>query len=145
MTTIAWDGRTLAADSRNTVGGMPFTGIKAYRLSDGRLYAGSGSAEDCEAVLQWLETRGDKPNVKDFAAIVIASEKCFRLEDKLVLIPVLTRFHAVGSGRDYAIAAMAMGKTAQEAVLLACRFDIYSGPPVIELRQKSSLTVVRNA
>lgn len=120
---------------------MPWTGSKAYRLTDGRLYAGSGAAEDCEAVREWLEKTGDKPVVKDFVGIIIESGECFRIEDKLVKIPVKSPFHAVGSGRDYAMAAMHYGKTAREAVELACLYDVYTGCPVTELsveRQESA-------
>lgn len=133
MTTIARDGKTLAADTRSTSGGMPWDCIKAYRLSDGRLYAASGAAEECEAVFAWLENGGDRPAVKDFFALLIEHGKCFRLEDKLVKIPVASKFHAVGSGRDYAMAAMHYGKSAKEAVELACLYDVYTGGPVTEL------------
>lgn len=133
MTTIAFDGRTLAADTRSTSGGMPWECTKAHKLKDGRLFAGSGSAEDCEAVLCWLECGGDKPTTKDFFGILIESGQCFRLEDKLIKMPVRSPFHAIGSGRDYAIAAMHYGKTAREAVELASIYDVYTAGPVTEI------------
>lgn len=37
------------------------------------------------------------------------------------------RQHAIGSGRDYAMAAMFLGKTAAEAVEVACHFDTSCG------------------
>lgn len=138
MTTVAWDGRTLAADSRSTSGGMPWECTKAVRLADGRLFAGSGSAEECEAVREWLEHGGEKPTVKDFVGILIENGKCFRLEDKLIKLSVESSFHAVGSGRDYAMAAMHYGKTAREAVELACLYDVYTAGPVHELTQVSA-------
>jgi ATP-dependent protease HslVU (ClpYQ) peptidase subunit len=36
-------------------------------------------------------------------------------------------FMAWGSGRDFALGAMAMGATAREAVAVACRFNVYCG------------------
>ena len=39
-------------------------------------------------------------------------------------------FAAVGSGSSYAMAAMACGKGAREAVAIACKYDIYSKPPI---------------
>ena len=81
----------------------------------------------------WLEG-GEKPTVKDFAAMLIGPNKqCYRLEDKLVAFQVESSFHAVGSGRDFAIAAMHLGKTAREAVELACLYDIYTGGPITEI------------
>ena len=44
-----------------------------------------------------------------------------------VLALVRERFVADGSGRDFAIAAMALGRTARQAVALAARFDVYTG------------------
>lgn len=135
MTTIAFDGTTLAADTKNCVGGMPFPSTKAFRLKDGRLFGGSGCAEDCVAVKEWLDG-GDKPTVKEFAALLIEGEQVYRLEDRLIKIPVEARFHAVGSGRDYAMAAMHLGKTAREAIEIASLYDIYTGAPITELRIK---------
>jgi ATP-dependent protease HslVU (ClpYQ) peptidase subunit len=37
------------------------------------------------------------------------------------------KFWAIGSGRDFALAAMEMGATAEEAVLLASKFDRKTG------------------
>lgn len=134
MTTCAWDGKSLAADSRGTSAGCPFINTKAYRLKDGRLYAGSGDAQDCTAVRLWLESGGEKPTVKDFVAMVIGADgSIWRYEDKLVPFQINQPFHAIGSGRDYALAAMHMGKTAREAVELACVYDVYTGPPITEL------------
>ena len=135
MTTCAWDGHTLAADTRNTSRGLPFQSTKAFRLKDGRLYAGSGSAEDSQAVKAWLESGADKPKVENFVGIVIGHDgSIWRYEDKLVAFQINEPFHAIGSGRDFAIAAMSLGKTARDAVELASRFDIYTGGPITELR-----------
>lgn len=134
MTTIAFDGKSLCADTRSTAGGFPYALIKAYQLKDGRLYAGTGSAEESKAVQLWLESGGEKPTVKDYVGIVVGADgSIWRYEDKLVPFQVTAPFHAIGSGRDYAIAAMHMGKTAREAVELACLYDVYTGGPITEL------------
>jgi len=134
VSTIAWDGHTLAADSQCTIGAMPCQTIKIRKLADGRLYGHTGNAEDGAAVFHWLETGGEKPEVKDFAALLVGiNGQLSRLEDKLVAFPVNSPFHAAGSGRDYAIAAMHLGKTAREAVELACLYDIYTGGPITEI------------
>lgn len=41
-----------------------------------------------------------------------------------------SKFYATGSGRDFAIAAMHCGRTAKEAVEIACLYDVYSGGSV---------------
>lgn len=109
--------------------------VKMYRLADGRLYGGSGTADDVLAVLAWLNEGGDKPTVEHFAALLIDTEgQCARLEGGLRPMPIREPFHSVGSGRDFAIAAMALGKTAADAVALAMQFDPWTGGDVQTLR-----------
>lgn len=134
MTTCAWDGQTMAADTRGTAGGMPLCTTKAFRLKDGRLYAASGDAQDAAQVRNWLDSGGDKPDVKDFTAMVIGADgSIWRYENKLVPFQILAKFHAIGSGRDYAMAAMHFGKTAREAVEFAALYDIWTGAPIDEV------------
>jgi ATP-dependent protease HslVU (ClpYQ) peptidase subunit len=42
----------------------------------------------------------------------------------------LESFHALGSGRDFALAAMYLGKNAREAVEIAMEFDLETGKGV---------------
>jgi len=135
MTTIAWDGKTLAGDRRANAGGLPYSVTKVFRLSDGRLFAGSGTADCIEAVRDWLEgNEKQRPSFtkdEDFAILVISKENgklvCDRYELKCFPMRIEEKFHAVGSGRDYAIAAMDFGKSAREAVEFASKYDIYTG------------------
>jgi len=134
MTTIAWDGTTLAGDTLVVAGNLKTAGVKLYRLQDGRLYGGSGYQEQVLAVREWLETAGEKPKLEQFAAILITPDgACLRLEEQLIPMPIQERFHAVGSGRDFAMAAMALGKTALEAVLLAAHWDAWTNDDVMTL------------
>jgi hypothetical protein len=56
-----------------------------------------------------------------------AVKRAYTLEGgSLALIPI-KGIGAVGSGGEYAIAAMALGKTSAEAVRFAARFDYRSG------------------
>lgn len=134
MTTIAWDGTTLAGDSLGVIGNsLRVKSQKLFRLDDGRLFGGSGRYDDVLAVSEWLddEDREEPPKVEDFAGIVVTpSGECYRIEESLVLMPIFERCHAVGSGRDFAIAAMALGKTAAEAVEFAKQFDVWTGGDV---------------
>jgi hypothetical protein len=47
-------------------------------------------------------------------------------------------FCAIGTGKEFALGAMAAGKDAVEAVRIACRFDINSRPPVHQVALKRS-------
>ena len=42
MTTVAWDGKELAADRRMVIGGCVYETTKIRRLSDGRLVGAAG-------------------------------------------------------------------------------------------------------
>lgn len=131
MTTIAWDGTTLAGDTLCVSYNLKREVQKIWRLADGRLYGGSGEYQGVLAVKQWLEDGepDDKePLLDDFSAMVIDQKgHAFRLESQLVYMPIVEPYFAVGSGRDFALAAMFLGKNAREAVELAALFDIYTG------------------
>lgn len=127
MTTIAWDGKTLAGDRR--AGGTFLTRVKKiWRLSDGRLFGCAGSLDEMTAVRDWLEGEPKPKGLRDFTGILIELDGTVcRFEEKLTRTPILERCHAVGSGAPFAITAMALGKTAREAVGIAARFDPRTG------------------
>lgn len=132
MTTIAFDGKTLAGDTQTSM--YRGAATKVHRLTDGRLYGACGQLQDAIAVLEWLEGYGEKPKVEDgFHAILIKDGECFTLENKLVKVGHGRKIFAVGSGRDFAMAAMHLGKSAREAVLVAHQFDVDTGDEVVDL------------
>lgn len=131
MTTIAWDGKTLAADTQASSCGLKFRTSKIGRLKDGRLYGISGDADYGLAVVDWLNG-GEKPHQADkddwSTILVIGLDGSInRYERRLIPITVLEHQHAIGSGRDFAMAAMACGKTAKEAVEIASQLDEATG------------------
>lgn len=77
----------------------------------------------------WLEEGGDKPaDLNNFAGILVDKNgTAYRLEERLIRDRVFERCHAVGSGSPFAITAMALGKTAREAVGIAAGFDPQTG------------------
>lgn len=134
MTTIAWDGKTLAADRLLCDGSMTSIGRKIFKLDDGRFYAFSGQIQVGYAVMNWLNNKRDKPTVKEdsFAAFVVGTDGALSmLEDQLIECPCATPY-AIGGGRDFAMAAMFLGKTAQEAILVAAHFSATTGGGVDE-------------
>jgi hypothetical protein len=127
LSTVAWDGRSLAAD-RQCCAHFKTRARKIFRLSDGRIFGGAGVFEQVLAVRDWLQDGGAKPEgLNEFSGILIESGTAYRLEEKLIRDRILERCHAVGSGAPFAITAMALGKTAREAVLIAARFDPRTG------------------
>lgn len=131
MTVIAWDGTTLAADKRAVNGTLISTLTKIFRV--GRVLAAySGGPDFGEEILAWY-TAGHDPatfppsqrDKDDWSGLLIVHE-CGTLH-KYERTPYPIRFppqnFALGSGREFALAAMYCGRTAEEAVLVACELD----------------------
>lgn len=138
MTTIAWDGKHLVADTRCTsTMGLVRRVEKAWKLENGTLFASCGSPEQNVIVRAWLNGETPKPTfpMDDFTGIQIAADKSIWIYEKL-LAPwrIFDPNHAIGSGRDFALAAMALGKTALEAVELAAQFDAWTAAPFTVLK-----------
>ena len=142
MTCIAWDGKTLAADKRATLSCQYRTTTKIFRLPDGSLIGVAGNTTEGFDMVEWARN-GFKPEdfpqnqrdkdmyvdclhvrVDGTAWMYQRSPAPMRVEDLQ---------HAIGSGRDYALMAMHLGKTAREAVELAGRFDHNCGNGIDEL------------
>lgn len=143
MTTVAFDGRTMASDTLATDawGMKEEVRDKILRGSD-FLVGGSGEhgaikrwwAQVCHFDLEQVLAYGypDYNADSNDQHIMIAGESG-RIWRHVMggFFECSRRFHAVGSGRDYALAAMALGKTAEEAVRLAMTFDNGTGGDVI--------------
>lgn len=135
MTTIAWDGTTLAADRQLNIGDLKFSCCKVFRLDDGGLLGGAGNYEDVLAIRDWMDG-GERPNDIDNVECihVDVNRRASRIETRLLHMPISETCHAVGSGAPYALAAMACGKTSPDAVRIAMRFDPGTGVGVDAIR-----------
>lgn len=135
MTIVCWDGKTLAADRMGDAGGLKRSTTKIFRF-DGGLFGSAGSASRGAELFAWITAGADPAAVPAFqlspdeyqSAMVVRSDGTvwiygcsahpFRMEDP---------FHAIGSGRDFAIAAMHLGHTAAQAVEVASLFETGCG------------------
>lgn len=143
MTTIAYDGRYLVADGRSTIGGQ-ITGKNTQKvfpidlnLGESKVrgvFAGAGAFETVVQVKQHLE-RADlfEPEfIPEIAAgefgglLILETGEVYELESKLVPLPVEFPV-SIGSGSQFASAAMVAGKTAIGAVEIAKELDCFSG------------------
>lgn len=131
MTTIAFDGTTLAADRKM---GNRYNVQKIFKVPDGYA-AGCGNYDYVIEIIEWLANGSDRekmPNLPDGteADVIIVSPKGrvswltwpFLRPQRLSETKV-----AYGSGSDIALGAMAAGATARQAVAIACRFDQHTG------------------
>jgi len=135
MTTIAWDGKTLAVDSRATSDGYVMTDkCKKLYTGVGQYVAAAMCGDEAEAVdmMDWLRTGGKAPECKEGVIIVAVMEDGTAhkftggIETPIkVQVP-----YADGSGWIVALASMDAGLNAVEAVKAARKRDIYTGGPV---------------
>lgn len=137
MTTIAWDGRYLAADTRHCSGGAyHYDAPKIVKAGD-VFYASTGPSAWFNA---WVEWAGAGSNVNDLPVtgleghqggfIRLDAEGCEMLDFRL---PYFSPAHAAwawGSGADFALGAIDAGATAMEAVRAAMSRDMNSGGAV---------------
>lgn len=132
MTTIAYDGHELAADSMVSLGSIKYTTRKLVRLKDGGLLGAAGKTVEISRLVRYLNGENDtRPKIPSVHAIHVHPDgRVFLYAQGIDDEPVLDRFVAVGSGGDIALGAMEAGKSAFLAVEIACRRDSNSGPPV---------------
>jgi ATP-dependent protease HslVU (ClpYQ) peptidase subunit len=134
MTVICWDGETLAADKQSTNCGFGSKVTKIFRVPGG-LVAFCGNEGHAMALLAWFragrdpETWPRKGGDDSASAVFVTSEGLFVYsgDDGPYCARRENEFFALGAGRDYALAAMHLGKTAREAVEVACALDITCG------------------
>ncbi len=138
MTTVAFDGVSLCADSLVTMGTFRAgRANKIHKLADGRLFVASGHLDQIHAVKQWLDG-GDKPEeTDDFDGYIVDNGKPYCVGNNLCIYEAWTPFVA-GSGMEIAMTAMMCGKTAREAVEIACSLDANSGLPVQEVMMEGT-------
>lgn len=140
MTTIAWDGHTLAADTLLTAGGMRAGHTAKIRRFGSLLIGFCGKSTNFEAFRNWLaggavgNFKGEGGNVFILpptgpAIIWPEAETPWREESP---------FWALGDGEAIALGVMASGGSAVDAVKAAISISVYSGGDITALRRIST-------
>jgi hypothetical protein len=136
MTTIAYKNGILAADRLAQMAGWGVEITKIQRLPDGRLLGGAGNMDFLLQMYDWIATGEDparfpstQANKEDWEPIlcVMPDGTLLRYERTPYPLELHTPFYAAGSGRDFALAAMHLGKSAPEAVAVASELDLNTG------------------
>ena len=134
MTTIAWDGKTLAGDKQSTSGNTPTVTVKVAKIKRGKevyLVGFCGRLADGQAFFRFVERDfQDAPPINDLSAMVIKRDGTVTTYSDVNANPCALGkldYWAVGSGSDYALGAMAFGATAEQAIEVATKLDIYTG------------------
>ena len=133
MTTIAWDGQTLAADRMASIGNSKSVCIKKiHELKGGGYAAAAGHAGAGALMFRWLDHEavvGDYPLTDpELCTVIVITEDGQLLQyDGPLPVKLDAPFYAIGSGRDFALAALHLGKSAKEAVEIASELDQSTG------------------
>ncbi|MFA5567960.1 MAG: hypothetical protein WC972_04855 [Trueperaceae bacterium] len=145
MTTIAYRDGVLAADTQvNNGSARVGTVQKVHRRADGHMAAGTGDFSYTQRFIAWflggeageppLPKRGDDGNDEGQGFI-------FRPDGRIVCFEgtgpneLTAPYWAQGSGRNFALGAMAHGASAEEAVQAAMRHDVWTGGEITVIHQ----------
>lgn len=139
MTTIAYRSGRLASDTQVNGGddSEVFEGrsFKGGKTEDGHLWAMCGDAFDLADMRAWMEDgRGkgeDTPVWPQATLIMVTPEGEVRECEAGRWLVTQAEYFAWGSGQKFALGAMAVGASADEAVEAACRHDPWSSEPML--------------
>jgi 20S proteasome alpha/beta subunit len=149
MTTIAYKDGILVADTQLTSGDRKFRCEKLHRFASGDLFAGAGGLSDVLKLRRWVadgcpnETpefseRADVECiwVKVDGTVLFVDQDCepMRITDTAV---------SIGSGSQYAMAAMECGLSAEEAIGIAAKFDPATSLPVMTMQVRKPAPKIR--
>ncbi|MBK7822989.1 MAG: hypothetical protein IPJ61_18565 [Tessaracoccus sp.] len=139
MTTIAWDGTTLAADRASWSGGTRRRVRKVERIvaADGRVFlaAFSGDGAFCHAVKLWMRGEADRPDPKEFdleagtycAIVIDERRRVWLLTALLHYLPFREHLFAGGAGQEFVWGALEAGASARRAVQIAAKRSDHAG------------------
>lgn len=157
MSIAAWDGRTLAVDKMAVNGDHVFMTTKARRLADGTVVAWTGCESAGRGMAKWFENGADPEkypkeqrddNLWSRLIVVRPDRTVIYYESLAEPLTVEDDFFAWGSGRDFALGAMAMGADARRAVEIASQLCATCGMGIdvfeFEPTPETSLATVRS-
>lgn len=135
MTTIATDGKTIAADTLAVGRWKDSKRVQKVHSINGCLVGGAGELVEILRFKDWFEAgcpEDNKPDLEDsFSALVLypdgTAKACYH---KLYFYDVGLPY-AIGSGAEYAMGAMVAGATPEEAVIVASMLDNNTNDDVI--------------
>jgi ATP-dependent protease HslVU (ClpYQ) peptidase subunit len=148
MTILAWDGKTLAADRQGSFGNFGREVTKIHRVPEG-IMGFCGCLAAGVAMVEWFRGGRDPDEwprvqgVKDreaYCMFIDWSGQLWIYEEFPHPMRIEGRFDAMGSGRDFALAAMHMGADAVTAVRVTCELATDCGMGVDALNLADART-----
>jgi len=149
MTTIAYRDGIIAADSQVTLRDLNLGRQQKISTAGDYILAHAGELWTFAGLVEWLTKHDANPakfpaNLSNkendgnqvFSTLVLHKENLFIIESG-TLMPMNVPFHAIGSGCELALGAMAAGAGALEAVRTACQLCVYSSGPFSQYDAKT--------
>lgn len=143
MTTIAWKDGIMAADSQMTINNYKTSTIKLYGLADVGVLGIAGAGSAMSRIMDWWlgGCEGDPPTLSPedremgsaCTGLLCTRKGVFYLEDGIYPHQITAAYASIGSGSDFAVAVMANGGSAVEAIDSAKLHDIYTGGETVSL------------
>lgn len=140
MTTIATDGKSIAADTMiSSSEELLGYAEKLFETKDGGLAGFAGSVCVLEQVKNWLQGHTENPpeflNDTEFEGLILRKGRVFYMNHHFIEIEYLSP-NAVGSGASIALGAMLHGANPREAVQYAIERDLFTGGTVTILHEQ---------
>ena len=150
MTTIAFDGETLAVDRAAWKGDGVWGEFKKlftvtlcpvaaarFRFAKSEVkpkiaWAATGSCHAFPLILDWLENGGDLPELKadDSCGIVVHDGRAYCLAGSMTIIPYESYPIADGAGHEMALGAMLAGADAVKAIEIVASRSSYAASKI---------------
>lgn len=139
MTTVAFKDGMICADTQATTCDIRTGHVrKIFSTPNGKV-ALIGSAGEAHTVMKWIENgaHGLPPMVHECHVVRFHGESVTLYANGHAEPVPEAPFLAFGSGRAFALGAMAAGATAEEAIRISMLFDVWTGGQVERLRLDS--------
>lgn len=136
MTTIAWDGKTLAGDRRVSYGTISDAKTTKIAKTKKGLCGAAGHTSMCAAFRRWFVAgeKGDHPPMskdsENATGFIIRPDGRRIMYDSAGWYEVDPGPFAMGSGWEIAVGAMRQGAFADKAVEVAAEFDGSTGTEI---------------
>lgn len=135
MTTIVCNREMMCADKQATHTAN-FITTKLYRIG-GSIFGCAGESGLGRKFLAW-KRGGDKPELdseSQFSALELTHDGVIQLYDcHLEPYAVENDCYAIGSGGEFALGAMSMGASLEDAIKIAAKWDSYTGSEIQVMR-----------
>lgn len=143
MTTIAYKQGVIACDNQMTYQGVRYRAPYKLQKRERFVYVVTGEIAPGLTAVDCID-RGepdDRPEAEySIFQMCRRTGRLWEWEHVGERLPILEKFHAVGSGSHLALGAMAAGATPGEAIRIACAWDVHSGFGVQEFRSDKART-----